>query len=127
MKSNFYLFDIETKPLRNNSEAASWGAYELSGDRHLSTPNEANGMVINYYLRKEQTEVEIEIINKSGDVLSTLEGKGAKGTNQVIWRDENQKPGVYNVTLKVDNKLITKSGVLMPPIPYSVVNYKGKK
>jgi hypothetical protein len=127
LKSNFYLFDIETKPLRNNSEAASWGEYELSGDRHLSTPNEANGMVINYYLRREQTEVEIEIINERGDVLSTLKGKGVKGINQVIWREKNQKPGLYNVTLKVDNKLITKPGVLMPPIPYSVVNYKGKK
>ena len=127
LKSNFYLFDIETKPLRNNSEAASWGAYELSGDRHLSTPNEANGMVINYYLRREQTEVEIEITNERGDVLSTLTGKGAKGTNQVIWTERDQKSGYYNVILKVDNKLMTKSGVLMPPIPYSVVNYKGKK
>jgi hypothetical protein len=125
---DYHLFDIETKPTINSSEAGKWGAYELSGDRHLSTSNEPNGMVINYYLKEGSEEkIVIEIKDEKGNALATLKGKNKKGINQVIWRIRNQKPGTYKVALSVGEKSITKSGVLTFPIPYSVVNYKEDK
>lgn len=129
LSADYHLFDIETKPARNDSEAGNWGAYELSGDRHLATANEPSGMVINYFLKAQSGEkVEIEITDIKSDVKATLKGENRKGINQVIWRSRNQIPGTYNVTLKVGGKSITKQGVLSSRIHYAVLNYKeGKK
>lgn len=128
LNADYYLFNIETKPIRNTSEAGNWGAYELSGDRHLVTSNEPNGMVINYYLKQNVLDkVEVVIHDETGKILTKLIGGNDKGINQVIWRGSNQMPGNYNVSLIVNGESITKSGVLTFPIPYSVVNYKERK
>ncbi len=128
LNADYFLFNIETKPIRNASEAGNWGAYELSGDRHLATPNEPNGMVINYYLKQDISDnVEIEIMDENGKTLIKLNGGKDKGINQVIWRGRNQIPGIYNVSLTVDGESVTKTGTLTFPIPYSVLNFKEDK
>ena len=45
-----FLFPIEDKPQRNYSERAWWGNYEQTGDNHIFSHNEPNGLALYYYL-----------------------------------------------------------------------------
>ncbi|HUA63946.1 MAG TPA: hypothetical protein VML19_34690 [Verrucomicrobiae bacterium] len=53
MGGDFLKSDAALLPVRSFAQMheGAWGNYRLLGDRHPSTPNEPNGMVIAYYLK----------------------------------------------------------------------------
>jgi hypothetical protein len=73
----------------------SFGANDyLFGQRHISTPNEPNGMVIRYYLKAQGTgNATIVIANASGQEVGRLQGPVAAGINSVLWSTRLQPAG----------------------------------
>ncbi len=57
MGGNFLSTDAALLPIRSFAQMheGAWGNYRLLGDRYPSTPNEPNGMVIDYYLKSAPT------------------------------------------------------------------------
>ena len=53
MGGDFLSSDAALLPIRSFAERheGAWGNYRLLGDRHPSTPNEPNAMVVHYYLK----------------------------------------------------------------------------
>jgi hypothetical protein len=115
-----YLFSIEPAVQRRTR---SWGAYQLYGDRHHSTPNEPSVMTITYYLKNQKDQkVSIKISDLTGNPLCDLEGSSKPGINKVEWnmrampsdqqkkkygrwaRGELQDPGEYIVLLEIGDK-----------------------
>ena len=121
-ENDFFLFDIEPKPLMNSSEQSRWGNIELMGNKHISTSNEPNGMVINYFLKTDSKEApKIEVFDESGKLIRTLTGKKDAGLNSVIWgfdkaegnrRGGRANTGTYKIVLTVDGKATSKYGIV---------------
>ncbi len=83
LEEDIYFFRVEPKVQRIES---GWGWYRLYGDRVLSTPNESNAIVINYYLRnKIKKNVKITITDPYGQELAELEGPANTGINTLLW------------------------------------------
>ncbi len=136
LEKDIHLFSIEPKVQWTTRR---WGNYGLYGDRHISTPNEPNAIVINYYLMdKTQENVKITITNPDGRVLSNIEGKTEAGINRAIWnmriqppeRQESQtrrrwggilaEPGEYVVILEIGDKKLTRKAVIKKRAGWSV-------
>jgi photosystem II stability/assembly factor-like uncharacterized protein len=118
---DFFLFEIEPKPVRNYSQAAFWGNYEMTGDNHLFTPNEPNGFVIYYILNGNSIENSyLEILDGAGLNIDTLEIKGENGIHRLIYDTRKLQPGIYRVRLYVDGKMEEKSAILKPSPIWSV-------
>ncbi len=114
-----FLFSIKPKTQR---VTAGWGNYGLLGDRHLSTPNESEAVVIPYYL-KEKGEATVTIADLSGRLLRKLTAKGNAGLNVLFWDMRLQKegpeylwplvePGEYGVTLEAAGKKLTRQALI---------------
>jgi photosystem II stability/assembly factor-like uncharacterized protein len=129
LAEKIYFFKVEPK--------VQWmahtygGNYNLYGRRHLSTPNEPDGVVINYYLKDEVKEkVKITIADSDGKIISRLEGEANAGINSVIWNMRRQPtkeeaaqmwrrrrgilvpPGEYVVILEVGDKKLTQKALI---------------
>jgi photosystem II stability/assembly factor-like uncharacterized protein len=64
----------------------SFGANDyLFGQRHLSTPNEPNGMLIRYYLKNAGTSAVIVVADAKGAEVARLQGSANAGLNTVVW------------------------------------------
>ncbi|MCK4495869.1 MAG: hypothetical protein KAU91_05930, partial [Candidatus Aminicenantes bacterium] len=67
LDEDIHFFKVEPKVQRITR---AWGAYYLYGDRHLTTPNEPNRVVINYYLKnKAKEKAKITITDPYGKVF----------------------------------------------------------
>ena len=123
LEKEIYFFDIESK---NQYVTRGWGNYHLYGDRHIFTPNEPNAIVINYYLRdKTSKEVKIIIKNLYGEIVKELTGKGERGLNTVLWNmrgknNELVEPGVYQIILKIGEKVFTKKAMIRKRIAWEI-------
>jgi hypothetical protein len=128
LEEDTHLFVIEPKVQRITH---GWGNYHLYGDRHLSTPNEPDAIVIHYFLKdKTEEEIKISVLDSAGQILRTLRGKNEVGLNRVLWdmrgapppREEGQRrwqgrgalvdPGEYTVVLKVGDKELTQKALI---------------
>ncbi|MBM3296359.1 MAG: hypothetical protein FJY83_02045 [Candidatus Aminicenantes bacterium] len=119
-----YLFDIEPRVQRLYG---GLGNHRLLGDSHLSTPNEPNAVVIQYYLKAVAAGgAKITVADARGTVLAEVAGGGAAGMNTAAWdmrvRRPGQKmerfegrrapmvePGEYVVTLRAAGISMTKT------------------
>jgi photosystem II stability/assembly factor-like uncharacterized protein len=124
---DFLLFDIEPKPVRNYSQRAYWGNYEMNGDNHLFTPNEPNGWVIYFALNKLSIEQPmLEITDGAGLSLDTLGIDQKTGFQQVIYDTYELQPGIYRCRLMVNGRLEEKGAVLKPspvwPVGHGLIN-----
>lgn len=132
LAEEIYFFEVEPKAQR---VTRNFGANDyLFGDRHLLTPNEPNGVVINYYLKNKVNErIDITITDPYGQEIAKLEGKTNAGINTVVWdmrrRIERQEeaapirrsrdvlaqwvpPGEYIIILEMrDKKLMQKARI----------------
>jgi len=90
LAEDVYLFNIEPRVQRM---AHTYGGnYNLYGDRHHSTPNEPNAIVVNYYLKEKKAEkAKITITDPYGAVLQEFKGDSVAGINRVFW-NMRQKP-----------------------------------
>jgi photosystem II stability/assembly factor-like uncharacterized protein len=86
-----YLFDIEPRTQRVYTVI---GNYQLLGDSHLSTPNEPNAVVINYWLKaKPAAPVKVRVADLTGKTLAELEDKAEAGLNTALWDMQPREPG----------------------------------
>ncbi|MBE0649903.1 MAG: hypothetical protein IH595_03580 [Bacteroidales bacterium] len=128
LKEKMHLFNIQPKPARNYSQAAFWGNSRLMGDRHIFTPNEPNGLRINYYLNEPvKDSLLVKIYNMDGKEMANLKAPVSKGLHHVQWDTGNTKPGNYRVVLKSATDSISKDATVEPALVYSVLNYKPQK
>jgi photosystem II stability/assembly factor-like uncharacterized protein len=125
LAEDVYLFNIEPRVQRI---AHTYGGnYNLYGDRHHSTPNEPNAIVVNYYLKEKKAEkAKITITDPYGSVLQEFKGDSAAGINRVLWNMRQKptaeqksligrwargplvEPGEYVAVLKVGDKEYAK-------------------
>jgi photosystem II stability/assembly factor-like uncharacterized protein len=140
LAKDVHFFDIEPTVQRITW---SFGANDyLFGNRHIQTPNEANGVAIRYYLKNSvDTAVKITIADPDEKVLATLEGKTTAGINTVVWdmrpritgeeraarlgrmRDVLARwvlPGEYVVTLDVGGKKLTRKAHIIHTQGWSI-------
>jgi hypothetical protein len=84
LASDAHLFTI--KP---GVQRVTWvfGANDyLFGQRHLSTPNEPDGMVIRYYLKDRAAAApSVVITNAAGQEVARFAGGASPGINTVLW------------------------------------------
>jgi len=122
MAQEFFLFPPEAKAPRVESD---WGNFRLFGWRHVSTPNEPNGALLDVYQREEgDTALTLKILDERGVLVRTLVESGAPGLHRVVWdfRDEERtpvEPGAYTVTLEAGSLrqtriLMVKAPVVLP-------------
>ncbi len=86
-----HLFAI--KPV---TQRVTWvfGANDyLFGQRHLSTPNEPAGMVIQYYLKNAAPRATVVITDASKQEVAKLQGPAATGINTVVWNTRREAGG----------------------------------
>ncbi len=77
-----HLFAVEPRPRLADED---WGNYELSGDRYVTTENEKNALVVNYWLRDEVSSLRIAVRDASGRLMQELEGPRTPGLHRVLW------------------------------------------
>ena len=119
LASGFHLFAPEAKGRRVES---GWGNYRLFGHRHVTTPNEPNGVLLDVYQRGEDdTPFTLRVMDGGGKVVWTAEEEGAPGLHRVVWilRDQERvpvEPGEYTVYLDVGGVLQNRILVVMGPV-----------
>ncbi len=109
---NVMLFGIESKPIRNYSERAWWGNYELSGSNQLFTPNEPNGLTIYYEFKTEQEDAFLEIISNDKTVSDTIQLKKDIGIHKIQWYKRNIKVGDYTVRLFTNEGVFQQNAII---------------
>jgi len=140
LNETVYLFAVEPKV---QWVTRSFGANDyLFGDRHLLTPNEANGVVINYYLKnKIEGKINIIVTDPYGQELARIEGPNNPGFNSVIWDMRRRmlgqeglaalgrprdilsqwvSPGEYVVVLEAGNKKLSQKAKITKTIGWSI-------
>jgi hypothetical protein len=144
LAEDIHLFGIKPKVQR-----VTWafGANDyLFGDRHIVTPNEPNGVVINYYLKnKAADKVKLTVTDPYGKELASFNGPTNAGINTLIWdmrpagpRREGPGPGAglgarsrdvlsqwippgeYVVVLEVGDKKFTQKARVTKTIGWSI-------
>lgn len=105
----FHLFNMETKPQFNYSERSDWGNYAMTGDNHIRTPNETNGLEVYYYLKsvEDRDQVYLRVTGeneKSTDVRVPKE----PGLHRQYLDTGEMPPGHYRVSLLVGKNRVTK-------------------
>jgi len=122
LEEDIYLFKVKPTVQR---VTRGWGNYNLYGNRHLSTPNEPNAVVFNYYL-KEPTDgpVKVTISYLNGEILAQLDGQNRAGISKAFWNMRGQigseqaqrqrrsrslvDPGDYIVSIEVNGKKLSQ-------------------
>jgi hypothetical protein len=114
-----HLFTV--KPVTQRKEGI-WGNYRLYGDDRVTTQNDPNGMVLNYYLRDAvEGSLSISIAGSAGEVRK-LQGPGRAGVHRVVWDLDDSKgqpagPGEYTVTLEVAGQKLSQKARLASRAP----------
>lgn len=121
-----YLFEIKPAAQR---VPWSFGANDrLFSQRYIQTPNEPNGMVIQYYLKNARNDgAGVVVTDSRGTEVARLKGGTAAGINTVVWNmrvqsssgargsrgassiDQLQPIGTYLVSLEVAGQKLTQS------------------
>ncbi|MFC2167236.1 WD40/YVTN/BNR-like repeat-containing protein, partial [Acidobacteriota bacterium] len=105
LEENAHFFQVEPTVPR---VTRGWGNYNLYGDRHLSTPNEPNAVVFNYYLKEAvETPVKMTISDPKGNILAQLEGQSGKGINRIFWNMRPQRSGEQTQQQRRSGSLIS--------------------
>jgi hypothetical protein len=66
----------------------------LFGQRHFSTPNEPNGMVVRYYLKAPTSDrATVVIADAGGQEVARLSGTTTTGINTVVWNTRRDAGG----------------------------------
>ena len=134
-----HLFEI--KPTVQRIIWAFGANDRLFSQRYIVTPNEPNGMVIQYYLKNARNDsASIVITDFRGTEVARLKGETAAGINTVVWNmrvegaaggrraggrgvytpDQWVPIGAYLVTLKVGGQKLTQPAQITKTQGWSV-------
>lgn len=121
LASSVHLFTPEPKGLRVES---GWGNYRFFGHRHITTPNEPNGVLIDVYRGSASSgSARLTISGATGATVRTIQVEAADGPGiqRVVWdlRDSDRQPvqpGNYTVTLEADGMRQTVTVGVLPPV-----------
>jgi hypothetical protein len=127
LASNAHLFAVEPKGPRVES---GWGNYRLFGDDVLATPNEPNGLVINYWLRAASPDsVTIRILDGTGNPIHTIKAPATRGLQRVVWNmrigstgtrrpadEQPVPPGEYTVVLQDAGRELARPTRIKEPV-----------
>ncbi|MGH7503269.1 MAG: hypothetical protein ACREL7_16205 [Longimicrobiales bacterium] len=127
-----HLFQPEPKGLRIESD---WGNYGLEGDHILATPNEPNGMIIQYWQRDAAPRpLTIRITDGAGNLVRTLQTQPGSGLRHVVWdlrhapeqgagragsrrnAPEPVPPGEYTITLEAGSQRWSRKATVKPAV-----------
>ncbi len=120
LSNDVYLFAI--RPFTQRREG-QWGNYRLYGDRYPTTPNEANGITVTYYLKSAPPSAPtLTVSDRSGALVRKLNAAAKAGMNRVVWNldDAQNRPapaGEYVVTLEVGDRKLTQPARLVARAP----------
>ncbi|MFC2160616.1 WD40/YVTN/BNR-like repeat-containing protein [Acidobacteriota bacterium] len=121
MDKEAHLFEIEPKI----QWSGRFGSGH-SGERQFRAPNEPTGVVVNYYLKNDQSEdVNIKIIDPFGEEIRSIKGSSKAGLQKVVWdmrggsgdsqagqsrfrRIPMVSPGEYLVVLQIGDSKLTQ-------------------
>ncbi len=121
LQADFHLFNIFDKRVNNRSQRTDWGNYYMTGDAHLRTDNEEEGLHIFYYLKKKlDKSPELIVTDLDGKEIARPKITNAAGIHKLYWNSPEQKPGTYRFILKCGNKEISKKGTLKPRLTWPV-------
>jgi photosystem II stability/assembly factor-like uncharacterized protein len=128
LTQDFYLFEIASKTQRLTR---NFGNYNLYGDRQRVTPNEPEGIVITYYLKKKSKDkARITVSDPYGKELAGFNGAGEAGINRVLWdmrlplpkdtgspqgafrQAQLAAPGEYVITVQSGGKKLTRKALI---------------
>ena len=124
---DFYLFDIEPKPVMNYSQQAMWGNYHMTGSNHIRTPNEPNGLEIWFRFKNDSKDgAQLEVEDAEGNLVYSREIPVNKGIKKVYWDTSRAEPGTYTVKLNYMGNTISKEGVVKEGWLWPVLNYRDK-
>jgi len=95
-----------------------------NGDAEYSGENPADGVVITYYQKARQVigRLKIDVLDRSGKVLTTLPASNRKGLNRVVWTMRDDPPQTPPGATLVFN---ATRGPRVPPGIYTVRLTKG--
>lgn len=111
-----FLFPVENKPQRNFSERAWWGNYEQTGDNHLFSPNETNGLALYYYLKNTPIDAAwIQICDVDSNPIDTLFIEQSPGFHLDYYNTWGVLPGIYRVKLISGEIILEQKAVVKPP------------
>jgi len=114
---SMFLFPVQNKPQRNFSERAWWGNYEQTGDNHLFSPNESNGLALYYYLKNTPENMAwIQICDVDYNPLDTLFIEQSSGFHLEYFDTWNTLPGIYRVKL-ISGEMILEQKAMVKPSP----------
>lgn len=123
LEKDLHVFDVKSNVVRH-SERRDWGAYHMSGDRHLATENEPVGLTISYYLKTAlEQKTQVVIFDATGNEVATLEGNSNSGINQLQWDSsevEDVGPGVYRISLTAGEFNQSKFAKLLSPWAFPI-------
>ncbi|MBS3818129.1 hypothetical protein KGY73_01280 [bacterium] len=129
LSQDAYLFAID--PQIQWESQKSGGLY---GDRHFRAPNDAQGIVVNYYLKNDvEGKIKILITDPYGKEIRTLEGSTNKGFNRVVWDmrmelTKKEKERKKRMLEKYGRLFGRKFGEKVSPGEYlAILEVKGKK
>ncbi|MEI6823044.1 MAG: T9SS type A sorting domain-containing protein [Bacteroidota bacterium] len=95
------------KPLMNQQDIALFNTNSKISLQIIPNPIK-NTTKIQYSLKNSEENLALEIKDEKGNTIDTLfKGKKAPGVYQTEWSPSNTKSGVYFVTLKTSNSLIS--------------------
>jgi hypothetical protein len=121
LASATHLFEPEPKGLRVES---GWGNYRLFGYRHITTPNEPNGVLLDVYRSNLSSgPLTLRITDALGNLVRELDTEpwAAAGIQRIIWdlRDDQREevePGDYTATLEADGVSQSVTVRVEPPV-----------
>jgi len=119
LAQDVYLFTPEPKGFRVES---GFGNFRFFGWRHITTPNEPNGVIFDVYQRGTASgPLALTIADGIGTVLQTLEVPQAAGLQRIVWslrdgRGPPVDPGTYTVTLEGAGAPQTRTVVVKAPV-----------
>jgi len=125
-KKVFYLFDVAPKPQKNYSQQAHWGNYEMMGSNHLPVSNEPNGLEIWYFFKDNATgeKAGLQIFDHSDKKVYERSVPLKKGFHKIYWNTIKAEPGVYKISLSWNGLELVKSGKVLKPWIWPVLNYR---
>ncbi|MFH1762852.1 MAG: hypothetical protein ABIF09_01550, partial [Gemmatimonadota bacterium] len=119
LAQDFYLFTPESKGFRVES---GFGNFRFFGWRHITTPNEPNGILIDVYQGADAAgSLMVRVTDEGGNLVHQLVVPAEPGLQRTLWplrpgRGEPVAPGSYTVTLEGAGASQARTVVVKPPV-----------